>query len=169
MMDGNNEPGVTGDGEETVLWHHERIGLAIISAALLVYMVKILISLFGETNLPISDALSTVALWLIAFVAIASVLIWSTLVCTVVRKGPERLTIYSKLGRLARWGSSSVLLSDLKDVVAQERLYSVKGRKTRQYVILFGPAGGKSELLGRLTRAQIESLANGVLRGILRI
>lgn len=157
------------DGEETTLWHHERVGIAIVSAALVAYMVKILISVFREQRFSIPVAVCIVVFWLIVFVTICSILVWSTMVCTVVRKEAESFTIYSKLGRLARWGGRSVMLSDLKDVVAQERSYGVKGRMTRQYVILFGPARERTELLGRLTRRHIEILANGVLRGILRI
>lgn len=155
--------------EETVLRHLERIDIAIASLVLLAVMVKLLISFVREQNISVYVALITVALWLTGFIAILCVLIWSTIVCTVVCRGPERLSVYFAIGRLVRRAVRSILLDDLKDVVAQERLYGVKGRKARRYEIVFGPARERSELLARPTRAHIEALLNGALRGILRI
>jgi hypothetical protein len=153
--------------EETVLWHPERIDIAIVCAVLLAAMVKFLISYMREHN--ISDVAYIVVFWGIGFLAILSVLIWSVAVSTVVRKQSEDLTISFALGRLVRWEVQSVFLKDLKDVVARERAYSFKGRRKHRYEILFGPAKAKSELLGLLTRKHVERLASGVLRGILRI
>jgi hypothetical protein len=159
--------GLPESGEETVLRHPERIGIAIASAVLLAVMVKILVSFFRGQTISASVVLVTVVLWTIGFVAIASVLIWSTMVCTVVSKGPKKLTIYFKLGLLRE--VRSVRFSELTNVVAQQRFYGVKGRKIRRYAILFGPPRERSELLNRLTPAHVQALANGVLRDALRI
>ena len=153
--------------QETVLRHPERIGTAIFCAALLAVMVKFLVSLTQEHD--ISDFAYIVVFWGIAFLLLFSILIWSVAVSTVVRKQPGSLTISLALGRRVRWQVRYFFLNDLKDVVARERIYGFKGRKTCRYEILFGPAKEKRELLGLLTRAHVEKLASGVLRGILTI
>jgi hypothetical protein len=158
---------LVGEVEETVLRHPERIDIAIVCAALLAVMVKLLISLIREHD--VFDILALVVFLGIGFLAVLSTLIWSVGVSTVVRKGSEDLTISWSLGRLVCREVRSVFLKDLTDVVACERVYGFKGRKTRRYEVLFGPARERSELLGRITREHVEMLAHGVLRGILRI
>ena len=155
-----------GEVKETVLRHPERIDIAIVCAAVLAGMVKFLVSFTREHD--VFSFVYIVVLWGIGFLAILSILIWSVAVSTVVRKQSEDLTISFALGRLVCREVRAVFLKDLTDVVARERVYGFKGRKTRRYAILFGPAREKSELLGRLTRHHVEMLASGVLRGILR-
>jgi hypothetical protein len=157
---------LVGEVEVTVLRHPERLDIAIVCAALLAFMVKLLISLIREHD--IVDILAIVVLWGVGFLAVLAMLIWSVAVSTVVRKGSEDLTISWALGRLVCREARSVFLKDLTEVVARERAYGFKGRKTRRYEILFGPPDReKSELLGHLTREHVEKLASGVLRGIL--
>ena len=133
--------------EETVLRHPERIQTAIICAAVLAVMVKLLLSLLREHD--ISDILYIIFFWGIGFLAILSALIWSAAATTVVRKESKDLTISLALGRLGRWKTRAVFLKDLTGVVARERVYGFKGRKLRRYEILFGAGKEKSELLGR--------------------
>jgi hypothetical protein len=113
--------------EETVLRHPERIDIAIVCAALLAVMVKLLISLIREHD--VFDILALVVFWGIGFLAVLSTLIWPVAVSTMVRKGSEDLTISWSLGRLVCREVRSVFLKDLTDVVARERVYGFKGRK----------------------------------------
>jgi hypothetical protein len=156
-----------GEAEETVLWHPERVDVAIVCAVLLAIMVKLLVPLLREHD--IVDILAILVFWGIGFLAILSVLIWSLAVFTVLHKGAEDLTISWALGRLISREVKSVPLKDLTGVLARERIYGFKGRKVRRYEIFFGPDREKTELIGRLTRAHVERLARGVLRGLLRI
>ena len=157
----------TGEERETVLWHTERIDIAIVCVALLIGMVKFLISFVREHG--IFDMWAVTFFWGLGFLAVFSVMIWSVGVSTVVRKNSEDLTISSMLGHIVCGEVQTIPLKFLTDVVARERSYGFKGRTTRRFQIQYGPARQRSELLGRLTRDHVVRLQNGVLRGTLRI
>jgi hypothetical protein len=152
---------------ETVLRHPERIGAAIACAALMVFMAKKLIALVHGQD--ISEVVPILVFWIVGVIATCFGLVWSLAVFTVVRKESEDLTIGWTLGGVGYRRVTSVFLKDLTNMVARERFYAVKGRRTRGYQILFGPEKERSELLGRLTRQQVDALARGALRGMLTI
>ena len=130
-------------------------------------MVKFLVPFVREHG--VFDMWAIVFFWGRGFLVILSVMVWSVGVSTVIRKNSEDLTISSMLGHIVCREVRSIPLKYLIDVVARERSYGFKGRKTRRFQIQYGPARQRSELLGRLTRDHVVRLQNGVLRGTLRI
>jgi hypothetical protein len=111
-------------------------------------MMKQLVALAHAPD--ILEVLPIVMFWGVGLIATSFALVWSVAVFTVVRRGPEELTIGFTLGGVFYRRVTSVLLKDLTDMVARERLYGNKGGKMRGCEILFGPEKEKSKLLARL-------------------
>ena len=130
-------------------------------------MIKALISFIQQHD--VSDVIPLLFLWGVAVVGVIIALIWSVGVSTVIEKGPEDVTVSWSLAGLIRRRVASFPLKDLTNMVARERFYGIKGRKTRRYEILYGPEREKSEFLGRLTRRHIELLTSGVFLGMLKV
>lgn len=154
------------DVEKAVLRHPEAIQTAIICGIGLIVMVRILVGFLQRHDY--FDAVYIIVLWIVAFLAVASLFAWSIAGSTVVKKSLGRLTISLAVGGLVIWEVGSVSLADLTDVFVRERTYGYKGKRIHRFQVMFGKTGHEKELLGFLNKENSQLLVSGILKEFLK-